>query len=207
MADTDTVLSIRPPTRDTMPSLLAAARLIDAITARIGRSASWVVLAVVLISAGNALVRKAFDLSSNAFLEIQWYLFSAMFLLAAAYTLQKNEHIRIDLISSRLSRRAQAVVDIVCTLLFLTPTCVLLVAFGWPMFVDAWVSGEMSPDAGGLIRWPVLLLIPVGFALLLAQGVSELIKRVAFLTGHGPDPLGSDQPEAAAPEQLVEERA
>lgn len=172
-----------------MQSLLALSRLIDAINARIGRSASWVVLVVVLISAGNAVIRKLFDVSSNAFLEIQWYLFSAMFLLAAAYTLQKNEHIRIDILASRLSRRGQAKLDIVCGLLFLMPTCVLIVAYGWPMFMDAWTSGEMSADAGGLIRWPVLLLIPVGFAMLLAQGVSEIIKRLAFLCGCGPDPL------------------
>ncbi|WP_174874532.1 TRAP transporter small permease subunit [Vogesella oryzae] len=171
-----------------MQSLLALSRLIDAITARVGKAASWLVLIVVLISAGNAIVRKAFNFSSNAFLEVQWYLFSAVFLLAAAYTLQKNEHIRIDLLNSKLSPRARAVVDIVCTLLFLVPTCVLLIKFGWPMFYNAWQSGEMSSDAGGLIRWPVFLLIPVGFALLLAQGCSEIIKRLGFLAGQHPDP-------------------
>lgn len=172
-----------------MQSLLALSRLIDAINARIGQAASWLVLVVVLISAGNAIVRKAFDISSNAFLEIQWYLFSAIFLLAAAYTLQKNEHIRIDLLNSKLSQRGRALLDIVCTLLFLVPTCVLLIMYGWPMFMNAFVSGEMSSDAGGLIRWPVFLLIPVGFSLLLLQGVSEIIKRLAFLSGAGPDPL------------------
>ncbi|MFC3532199.1 TRAP transporter small permease subunit [Vogesella facilis] len=178
-----------------MQSLLALSRLIDAITARVGKAASWLVLVVVLISAGNAVVRKAFNISSNAFLEIQWYLFSAVFLLAAAYTLQKNEHIRIDLLNSKLSPRGRAVVDIVCTLLFLVPTCLLLIKFGWPMFLDAWVSGEMSSDAGGLIRWPAFLLIPLGFSLLLAQGISEIIKRLAFLAGQGVDPtIGKADP-------------
>jgi len=172
----------------TVQSLLALSRLIDAITARVGKAASWLVLVVVLISAGNAIVRKAFNFSSNAFLEIQWYLFSAVFLLAAAYTLQKNEHIRIDLLNSKLSPRGRAIVDMVCTLLFLVPTCLLLIKFGWPMFMNAWESGEMSSDAGGLVRWPAFLLIPVGFSLLLAQGCSEIIKRAAFLAGQGADP-------------------
>lgn len=171
-----------------MQLLLALSRLIDAINARIGQAASWLVLVVVLISAGNAVVRKLFNISSNGLLEIQWYLFSAIFLLAAAYTLQKNEHIRIDLLVGKLSERGQAVVDIVGTLLFLMPVCYLLISFGWLMFLDAWNSGEMSSDAGGLVRWPVFLLIPVGFALLMAQGLSELIKRVAFLQGLIPNP-------------------
>lgn len=171
-----------------MQLLLALSRLIDAINARIGQAASWLVLVVVLISAGNAVVRKLFNISSNGLLEIQWYLFSAIFLLAAAYTLQKNEHIRIDLLVGKLSERGQAVVDIVGTLLFLMPVCYLLISFGWPMFLDAWNSGEMSSDAGGLVRWPVFLLIPTGFALLMAQGLSELIKRVAFLQGLIPNP-------------------
>ena len=171
-----------------MQLLLALSRLIDAINARIGQAASWLVLVVVLISAGNAVVRKLFNVSSNGLLEIQWYLFSAIFLLAAAYTLQKNEHIRIDLLVGKLSARGQAIVDLVGTLLFLMPVCYLLISFGWPMFLDAWTSGEMSSDAGGLVRWPVFLLIPVGFALLMAQGLSELIKRVAFLQGLIPNP-------------------
>ncbi|BAK77247.1 tripartite ATP-independent periplasmic transporter DctQ component [Pseudogulbenkiania sp. NH8B] len=171
-----------------MHSLLALSRLIDGITARIGRSASWIVLIVVLISAGNAVIRKLFNVSSNAFLEIQWYLFSAMFLLAAAYTLQRNEHIRIDLLAGRLSKRGQAVLDIVCTVLFLLPMTSIIAWYGWPIFIDALRSGEMSSDPGGLIRWPILMLIPIGFTLLLLQGVSEIIKRVAFLQGLAPDP-------------------
>lgn len=172
-----------------MQWMLALSRLIDAVNAIIGRSVSWIVLVVVLISAGNAIIRKLFNYSSNGLLEIQWYLFSALFLLAAAYTLQRNEHIRIDLITSRLSRRAQAVIDILGTLLFLFPLCALLVYFSWPIFVDAWTTQEMSSDAGGLVRWPALLLVPVGFALLWLQGLSEVIKRLAFLAGAGPDPL------------------
>ena len=171
-----------------MQMLLALSRLIDAINARIGQAASWLVLVVVLISAGNAVVRKLFNVSSNGLLEIQWYLFSAIFLLAAAYTLQKNEHIRIDLLAGKLSERGQAIIDIVGTLLFLMPMCFLLIRFGWPMFIDTWTSGEMSSDAGGLVRWPVFLLIPTGFALLMAQGLSELIKRIAFLQGLIPNP-------------------
>jgi TRAP-type mannitol/chloroaromatic compound transport system permease small subunit len=169
-------------------SLLALSRLIDGITARIGRSASWIVLIVVLLSAGNAVIRKLFNVSSNAFLEIQWYLFSAMFLLAAAYTLQRNEHIRIDLLAGRLSKRGQAVLDIVCTVLFLLPMTSIIAYYGWPIFIDALRSGEMSSDPGGLIRWPVLMLIPIGFTLLLLQGISEIIKRIAFLQGLAPDP-------------------
>lgn len=162
-----------------MQWMLALSRLIDAVNAIIGRSVSWIVLVVVLISAGNAIVRKLFNYSSNGLLEIQWYLFSALFLLAAAYTLQRNEHIRIDLITSRLSRRAQAVIDILGTLLFLFPLCALLVYFSWPIFVDAWTTQEMSSDAGGLVRWPALLLVPVGFALLWLQGLSELTSSPA----------------------------
>ena len=162
-----------------MQWMLALSRLIDAVNAIIGRSVSWIVLVVVLISAGNAIIRKLFNYSSNGLLEIQWYLFSALFLLAAAYTLQRNEHIRIDLITSRLSRRAQAVIDILGTLLFLFPLCALLVYFSWPIFVDAWMTQEMSSDAGGLVRWPALLLVPVGFALLWLQGI-----RPRDLRGH-----------------------
>lgn len=171
-----------------MQLLLALSRLIDTINARIGQAASWLILIVVLISAGNAVIRKLFDISSNGFLEIQWYLFSATFMLAAAYTLQRNEHIRIDLFTSRLSPRGKAIVDIFGTVLFLMPICLLLIKFGWALFMDTYTTGEMSPDAGGLIRWPVFLLIPVGFSLLLAQGLSELIKRIAFLQGLIADP-------------------
>jgi len=168
--------------------LLKLSRLIDALNERVGRAVYWLVLVAVLISAGNAVVRKAFNMSSNALLEIQWYLFAAIFLLGAGYTLLKNEHVRIDIISGRFSRRAQAAIDIIGTLLFLLPLALLLIWFSWPTFVESWHSGEVSANSGGLIRWPVKLLIPAGFFLLALQGVSELIKRIAFLMGLIADP-------------------
>ena len=166
-----------------MNALLALSRSIDRCNLLLGRSASWLILLVVLISAGNAVVRKAFDHSSNAWLEIQWYLFSAVFLLGAGYTLLRNEHIRIDIVSNRLSPKARAWIDILGTLLFLLPMVGIMLYYGWPIFAEAWRSQEYSSDPGGLIRWPVFALIPTGFALLALQGVSELIKRIAVLRG------------------------
>ncbi|MBT9569078.1 MAG: TRAP transporter small permease subunit [Thiobacillus sp.] len=166
-----------------MKSLLAIARLIDALTERVGRLSIWLVLIATLISAGNALVRYTLGESSNAWLEIQWYLFGAMFLLAAGYTLKHNGHVRIDILYARIGPRGQAWIDLVGGLLFLLPMAVLLAWLAWPMFVDAWVAQEMSPDAGGLLRWPVKLLLPLGFALLALQGVAEVIKRVGVLSG------------------------
>ncbi|MBM3392394.1 MAG: TRAP transporter small permease subunit [Betaproteobacteria bacterium] len=173
-----------------MQALLKASRLIDIVNERVGRAVIWLVLAAVLISAGNAIVRKAFNMSSNAMLEIQWYLFSAVFLLGAGYVFLKNAHVRIDFISSHLSPRARNWIDIVGIVVFLGPLCFILIKLSWPLFVNAWTSGEMSQNAGGLIRWPVYFLIPAGMALLLAQAASELIKRFAFLRGAIPDPLG-----------------
>ncbi|MCU0814554.1 MAG: TRAP transporter large permease subunit, partial [Burkholderiaceae bacterium] len=152
-----------------MRALLKLSALIDAISEGIGKLIIWLVLACVLISAGNAIVRKAFNYSSNAYLEIQWYLFAAVFLLGAGFVFLKNGHVRIDFVSSRLSTRTNAIIDIVGILLFVAPFCVLMIDLSWPLFQRAWQSGEMSPQAGGLIRWPVLLLMPVGFALLLLQ--------------------------------------
>ena len=166
-----------------MNALLALSRGIDRFNQLLGRSAGWLILLMVLISAGNAVVRKAFDHSSNAWLEIQWYLFSAVFLLGAGYTLLRNEHIRIDIISNRLSPKARAWIDILGTLLFLLPMVGMMLVYGWPIFAEAWRTQEYSSDPGGLIRWPVFALIPAGFALLALQGVSELIKRVAILRG------------------------
>jgi TRAP-type mannitol/chloroaromatic compound transport system permease small subunit len=165
-------------------ALLALARLIDALTERVGRVVIWLVLAATLISAGNALARYALGESSNAWLEIQWYLFGAMFLLGAGYTLKHNGHVRIDLFYNRFGPRGQAWIDLAGGLLFLLPMAVLLAWLAWPMFVDAWTTHEMSPDAGGLVRWPVKLLLPAGFALLALQGVAEVIKRIGVLTGH-----------------------
>lgn len=171
-----------------MQPLRALSRLIDAINDRIGKAAAWLVLAAVLISAGNAVLRKAFGFSSNAFLEMQWYLFAAIFLLGGAFTLLRQEHVRIDLLYGRFSRRTQIYIDIFGALFFLLPFALLLTWLSWPLFLEAWQSGERSANAGGLILWPVKLLIPVGFALLAAQGVSEIIKRVAYLAGFAVDP-------------------
>ena len=167
-----------------MRALLALARVIDALTERVGRLAIWLVLAATLISAGNALARYALGASSNAWLEIQWYLFGAIFLLAAGYTLKHNGHVRIDLLYNRFGTRGQAWIDLVGGLVFLLPMAVLLMWLSWPMFHEAWVTHEMSPDAGGLVRWPVKLLLPLGFALLALQGVAEVIKRVGVISGH-----------------------
>lgn len=171
-----------------MKPLLALSRVIDAVNERIGQWVYWLVLFTVLISAANATVRKLFNYSSNSFLEIQWYLFSAVFLFCAGYTLKHNEHVRIDIVTSRFSARVRAAIDIFGTVFFLMPLTLLIVYLSWPVFVEAYTRGEVSTNAGGLIIWPARLLIPVGFALLLAQGISELIKRIAFLCGLIPDP-------------------
>ena len=171
-----------------MTALLKLAAWIDALNERVGRWVSWLILAAVLISAVNAIVRKAFNYSSNAFLEIQWYLFAAVFLLAAGYTLLRQEHVRIDVILGRFSRRTQVIIESVCTLVFLLPFCVIVIDLVWPLVTRAYVSGEMSGNAGGLIRWPAFALVPVGFTLLLLQAVSEFIKRIGFLKGLCEDP-------------------
>lgn len=176
-----------------MTALLSLSRWIDQLSSWVGKATMWLILATTLISAGNALVRKAFNSSSNGLLEIQWYLFAAVFLLGAGYGLLKNSHVRIDFISTKLSDRARNWIDVVGILLVLFPFCIITIALGWPFFMQAYTSGEMSQNAGGLIRWPAYALIPAGFALLMLQGVSELIKRLAFLTGKGPDVLSSEE--------------
>jgi TRAP-type mannitol/chloroaromatic compound transport system permease small subunit len=187
-------------------ALLGFSKVIDTVTEWIGRLAMWLVLAAVLISAGNAIMRKAFDIGSNAYLEVQWYLFAAVFMLAAAYVFLHNGHVRIDFISSKLSKRTNAIIDALGIVIFLIPLCVILIDLSWPFFMRAYVSGEMSENAGGLIRWPVILLIPAGFALLLLQALSELIKRIAFLTGARPEPFSHGH-EKSPEEQLLEELA
>jgi TRAP-type mannitol/chloroaromatic compound transport system permease small subunit len=172
-----------------MKLLLAVSSAIDALNERIGRVVLWLVLVMVLVSSGNAVSRYALKLSSNAWLELQWYLFAAVFLLCSGYTLLHNEHIRIDVVSSRLSRRTQVWIDIFGTLFFLFPLSITILWLSWPIFMNAWVSGEISSNAGGLVRWPARLLVPAGFFLLTLQGVSELIKRIAFLRGLIPDPV------------------
>jgi len=175
-----------------MTPLLTLSRVIDGISTFVGKSTMWLILATTLISAGNAIVRKAFDISSNGLLEIQWYLFAAVFMLGAGYGFLKNSHVRIDFISNRLTDRTRNWVDLLGIVLVLFPFCVLMIVLSWPVFVSAYNNGEMSQNAGGLIRWPSYLLVPVGFALLMMQGVSELIKRIAFLRGLIEDPIGEE---------------
>ena len=187
-----------------MKGLLALSRAIDALNERVGHIVYWLVLAAVLISATNAVVRKVFNMSSNSLLELQWYLFSAIFLFCAGYTLLKNQHVRIDVIAGRLSPRAQAWIDIIGTLFFLFPMAILIMVLSWPVFTLAYQSHEMSTNAGGLILWPARLMVPIGFLLLVLQGLSELIKRVAFLRGLIADP-SERPPEKTAEQELAEE--
>lgn len=175
-----------------MESLLKFSRAVDAVNAHLGAFLKWLILAAVLISGTNAILRKAFNIGSNAWLELQWYLFAAVFMLGAAYAFLKNVHVRIDFVSNRLSPRARNWIDIVGIVVFLAPLTILLIHISWPLFTNAWTTGEMSQNAGGLIRWPVWLLLPVGMALLLAQALSELIKRIAFLQGRIADPLAHE---------------
>jgi TRAP-type mannitol/chloroaromatic compound transport system permease small subunit len=187
-----------------MQPLLKLSRGIDGFTALIGRWLIWLILASTVISAVNAVVRKAFNTSSNAYLEVQWYLFAASFLLAAGYTLLNGEHVKIDVIYGRLSRKTQNRIDIFGFVFFLIPLCLVILWYGVPFYLQAFRSGEMSQNAGGLVRWPVYLMMPVGFALLLMQGFSELIKRVAFGMGLIEDPA-IKKSEKSAEEELAEE--
>ncbi len=189
-----------------MNGLLALSRAIDAMTERVGRLVYWLVLVVVLISAANATVRKAFNYSSNAYLEIQWYLFSVIFLFGAGYTLLRNEHVRIDIIQGRLSPRTQNWIDVVGIVLFLMPMSIIIMWLSWPLFLDSLHRHEVSTNAGGLVIWPARLMIPIGFALLIVQAVSELIKRIAYLQGRIPNPLEKRQ-EKSAEEELADEIA
>ena len=186
-----------------MNPLLSFSRLVDWINDKAGKLTFALVFASVFISAGNAVVRKVFDYSSNAWLEIQWYLFAGVFLLGAGYTFLHNEHVRIDVISSRMSKRAQIWIDILGILFFLLPFCFMTVRLSLPVVTNAIASGEMSSNAGGLMRWPVYVLLPIGFSLLALQGLSELIKRIAFLMGIAPDPT-LRKGERTAEEELAE---
>jgi len=186
-----------------MNAMLKMSQLIDGLNERVGRAMIWLVLIVVIVSSGNAAFRFTFNLSSNALLEIQWYLFSAIFLFSAGYVLKKNEHIRIDVIVSRCSERTQNWIDVFGILVFLLPMALIIGYLSWPVFMNAWTSGEMSSNPGGLIRWPVRLMMPLGFALLVLQGLSELVKRLAFLTGAGPNVLLKDDG-VSAEEELAE---
>ena len=186
-----------------MAPLLSLSRLIDRFTSWVGRWVAWLVLAAVLISAINAAVRKLFNTSSNAYLEIQWYLFAAVFLLAAGYTLMRQEHVKIDVISSRFSKRTQIWIDIVGLTLFVLPLVVTVIRLSLPLVIRAYEMNEYSQNAGGLIRWPVFAVLPLGFLLLGIQAVSELIKRIAFLRGLIPDPTQKGQAKSAE-EELAE---
>jgi TRAP-type mannitol/chloroaromatic compound transport system permease small subunit len=187
-----------------MGFLLRVSKAVDAMNERIGRTVYWLVLVAVLVSAGNAIVRKLFNMSSNAFLELQWYLFSGIFLLCAGYTLLRNEHVRIDVIAGRLSAKAQTWIDVLGTVLFLLPMTILFIYLSWPVFVRTFTHNEISTNAGGLWIWPARLLVPIGFTLLALQGLSELVKRIAFLAGAGPDPVPRHDVHAAEKE-LAEE--
>jgi TRAP-type mannitol/chloroaromatic compound transport system permease small subunit len=191
-------------------ALLKLSAGVDVLNHQIGRLIRWLVLGSVLISAGNAIIRKAFNISSNGFLEIQWYLFAAVFLLGAGFAFMRNVHVRIDFISSKLSKRTNTFIDIAGIVVFLIPLCLIMVWLSWPLFSSALASGEMSQNAGGLIRWPAYLLMPLGFGLLLIQALSELVKRVAFLRGLRDEPMtleGGKSDEELLAEELAAEAA
>lgn len=182
-----------------MTLLLKLSQLIDWLNERVGKASFWLVLIMTLISAANASYRFVFNDSSNGMLEIQWYLFAAVFLLCSPYTLQKNEHVRIDVLSGKLSPRGLAVIDIIGTLFFLLPMVVVVLWLSLPLIAESYKIQEMSANAGGLIRWPVKVLLPIGFTLLALQGISELIKRIAFLAGRIEDP--NSKPKGPTPEE------
>jgi TRAP-type mannitol/chloroaromatic compound transport system permease small subunit len=186
-----------------MMTLLTLSRAVDWLTERIGRAVGWLLLLAVVISASNAIIRKAFDISSNAFLEAQWYLFAAVFMIGAGYVFLHDQHVRIDVISGKLKRRTQIWIDIVGIVFFLLPLCVFVTWTSLPSLMTAIETKEISANAGGLIRWPLYILVPCGFTLLALQTLSELVKRIAFLTGQGPDPHA--KAEKTAEELLAEE--
>ena len=196
-----------------MHALLKLSKAVDWLTSQIGKHLIWLILASTVISAVNASVRKAFNVSSNAYLEVQWYLFAASFLLASAYTLLNGEHVKIDVIYSRWSKRVQTWIDLLGFTFFLLPFCAAVLWFSIPFFLQGYRSNEVSPSAGGLILWPVYAMMPLGFFLLLLQGVSELIKRIAFLQGLIPDPTfkkiekTAEEELAEAIQKLAEEKA
>ena len=166
-----------------MHELLALSRLIDDATRRLGQAVAWLVLVAAIISAGNAIIRKAFDLSSNSWLELQWWLYAAVFLFAAPWTLSLNEHIRIDIVNQRFPRTVRNAIELVGIVFFLLPTAALIVWTSWGFFLTSYAQNEQSSNFGGLPQWPAKLLIPVAFAILFVQGISELIKRIAIMRG------------------------
>ena len=166
-----------------MRLLLGFSAVVDAINEKIGVVCNWLVLLACLVSAGNAMVRYAYDMSSNAWLEVQWYMFALIVMYGASYTLRRNEHVRVEIFYLMLSERTQLWLDLICTAIFLVPVCLLLAYLSWPFFLQAYAVGEMSGNAGGLIRWPIKFVIPSGFVMLALQGLSEVIKRIAALQG------------------------
>ncbi len=189
-----------------MDALLKLSAGVDAFSNLIGKLIRWLVLGSVLISAGNAIIRKAFNISSNSFLEIQWYLFAGVFLLGSGFAFMRNVHVRIDFISSKLSKRTNTIIDILGIVVFIIPLCLIMVWLSWPLFTNALATGEMSQNAGGLIRWPAYLLMPLGFGLLFVQALSELIKRIAFLKGLRDEPMSYESGKSDE-EVLAEELA
>ena len=185
-----------------MQALLKLSRAIDWLNAQVGKVVIWLILGSTLISAGNAVVRKVFNASNNGWLEIQWYLYAWAFLVAAGFTLLNGEHVRIDVLNTRLPKRVRVWIDILGFALFLTPLCLVVLYLCVPMALEKFATGEMSSQPGGLIRWPVWVAIPVGFTLLLLQGWSELIKRIAFLRGQAPDPF--DKSAAGDEQDLID---
>lgn len=193
-----------------MKELLALSRAIDRVTGVIGRSVAWLIVAAALVSAGNAVVRKVFDWSANSLLEVQWWLFAVVFLLAAPWTLAVNEHIRIDIVNSRLSRTVRNVIELTGHTLFLLPMAAMIVYTSWLFFASSFAQNEQSPNAGGLPLWPIKALIPLAFALLFAQGLSELIKRIAIMRGDLDEPVahgGYHEAVAAAGSDLADDAA
>jgi len=188
----------------TMQFLLRLSQWIDRLTLRIGKAVTWLTLIVVVVSAGNAVIRKVLMTSSNAWLELQWYLFGAIFLLAAGYTFLNNAHVRVDVLSSKLSRRTQIKIDIFGVLFFMLPACVLVFWLSIPYFLESWQLNEQSSNTGGLVRWPVKFLIPLGFGLLILSGLSHLIRCIGFLRGLCPDPGASVQ-DTSAEDSLADE--
>lgn len=171
-----------------MTALLALSRAIDAVNARIGKIVSWLIVAAVLVSSINAVVRKVFDLSSNSWLELQWVLFAAVFLCCSPWTLIDNEHIRIDIVNARLSRSVRNWIDLLGGVFFLLPFTIVMLVTSWPFFLNSYRINEQSLNAGGLPQWPAKMLVPLGFALLFVQAISEIIKRIAIMQGRMEDP-------------------
>ncbi len=187
-----------------MKYFLLLSRWIDSLNTLVGRAITWLVLVVVLVSATNAVFRKLFSLSSNAWLELQWYLFGAIFLLASGYTFLRNEHVRVDVLAQKLPEKTQIGIEIFGVIFFLMPAACLVFWLSIPYFWDSFQMQELSSNTAGLIRWPAKLLIPVGFFLLILAGVSHLIKCIGFLLGRCPNPMNVDKGKSSE-ETLVDD--